>query len=689
MQARCPDIDLVVGPPVELRSRPPPPAIRIVTTGVDFDQQDHSISATSSPINFAHSPASTCTTPVSFGFSSPGGYLQPMSPFTYSDVGNSPATSQEPPSPMLLPQDTMAHEVCLLSLSAGEEAKYLGPSSGVSFARMIFGTEYHESDSSLRDTKRHLTGSSADPAQLPVLNDCIALSKGYFDKVHLQYPFLHQPIFDACLRGVCPGGTGRLPQGFSRPTALFHVFLVLAIGASILSPHTGSNEGYYASALQQLDEITLTGTLQGAQSALLMAIYSLHATGGRNVWYLNAVIMATCIDLGLQRKSQVLPGEAHKAALRRRVFWSAYALDRSLCIALGRPFSIRDDSIDVELPYDTDNDEDLANPSLGAHSQSMGSSRSNFGNSIYIFRITRILSSIRSTLFRISHSAGAGTWSQDLQEWQAKTYQHLRQIHDQYAQNARRGSSGSLLVGCQLVELKLQEATQLLFRPSPVFTQISTNALQNCFDSAQQTIRIYKSLMLCSGPLYPTTRFSENSILLSGITLLYCHRMCREVRDRSGNLTEDINTCSSLLGELAQHWPTARESKARFDAYALTYTNEMSARMLAPHVGARRASGGSVRPFPAEGHHTLEVPGGASLRSSPSPREWYGAGPQSVEMGWAQNSSWDMQFSPEDMMTGGQEMQMMDMMTQDQDTAMWELGSEILQQQQQHHQQQQ
>ena len=118
--SRCPDIDLVVGPPVELRSRPTPPDIRIVTSGVQDFGQSHSMSAASSPINFPHSPASTIPTPVSFEFSSPGGsYLHATSPFGYpgSDIGTSSAPSIGPSSPYLQPQDTMAHEICLLSLS--------------------------------------------------------------------------------------------------------------------------------------------------------------------------------------------------------------------------------------------------------------------------------------------------------------------------------------------------------------------------------------------------------------------------------------------------------------------------------------------------------------------------------------------------------------------------------------------
>ncbi|KAF8251737.1 hypothetical protein K440DRAFT_512956, partial [Wilcoxina mikolae CBS 423.85] len=445
VRARCPDVDLGVGPSVELRSRPSPPAIRIVTTGPDFNQPPQSISSTSSPI-FALSPASTCATPVSFEFSSPGvspGYLQPMSPFTFSDVGPSPTPSPGPSSPLLLPQDTLPHEVGLLSLSASEEAKYVGSSSGISFARMIFadsgGVDFQKSDEDPRDLKRHIPSSAVEPVQPPNMEECLLLSKSYFETVHLLYPFLHQPTFDMCLQAVCRGEAARLPPGFSMTTARFHVLLVLSIGAHIVSTRMGrhkglNSEGYYAAALLLSNDITLTGSLQGAQSSLLLAMQSLYATNGRNVWYLNAIIMATCIDLGLHRKVQDIPGEQCKAALRRRVFWCAYSLDRSLGVALGRPFSIRDESFDVEFPQDTDNDEELSNLSLGTHPsaipQSIGVSRAIFSYSICIFRIIKILSSIKVTIYRVS-STVPPSWNADLPEWQMKTYRQLLELQEQ------------------------------------------------------------------------------------------------------------------------------------------------------------------------------------------------------------------------------------------------------------------
>jgi len=716
VRERCPDVDLSIGPTVELRSRPP--AIRVVTTGPDFNQPLQCWSSTSSPV-FALSPASTCATPVSFEFSSPGvspGYLQPMSPFTFSDVGPSRAPSPGPASPLMLPQDTPAlpHEVCLLALSASEEPKYFGSSSGVNFARMVFADDRADlQDSNLGGLERHTLVPNIEPAPLPSMEECGPFSGTYFESVHLQYPFLHQPTFEACLQALCRAqgqdDTEGLPPGFSLPVARFQTFLVLSIGAHILSTRTGgdfNSGGYYAAALRLAGDVSLTGSLQGAQNSLLLAMHSLYATGGRNVWYLNAIIMATCIDLGLQRRFEVA-GDQSKAAVKRRVFWCAYSLDRNLGIALGRPFLLRDEALDVEFPQDTDNDEELSDlPHSSAIPQPIGPSRAHFSCSIFMFKIMKIISSIGSTMYRVSPSDGS--W--DSGEWQIKTYQQLLELQEQARSSLtsmRRGSgSPSQVAGTQLVELKFHEAIQLLFRPSRVAVNPTAFTLEKCFHSAVETIRIYyKPKRYNEPPYHPYTRLTEKSIFLAGITMLYIHRTCREVRATAGNefLAEEIRCCSQLLTDLSQLWPTAQKSKTRFDSLAqstLAYSSvTASSRMLSPHNSARRASGSSARSFADS--QTLEVPSLTPLIPPPAPppsaipnNGWYGAdvgvppGNPSPNL-WVHDPSWDVQHSAEDYMINamegiqpGTDMEILTNMMND-DTTMWGMDPPDQQQQQQ------
>lgn len=713
VSSQCPGVDLTAGPPVELRSRASPPAIRIVTTGPDFEQAQ-SMSSTSSPV-FALSPASTCPTPVSFDFSSPGvspGYLQPMSPFTFSDASPAPSPFS---SPFLQPQNTLAHEVGLLSLSGAGDPKYLGPSSGAAFARMVFADArdndvLHQPLADIPEVKPPPWGPTAPPAPFPATEDCITFTNTYFEIVHPQYPFLHRPTFDACLEAVYHNDSkhtvSNLPPGYTMSAARFHVYLVLSIGASILSTRLGTrfdSDGYFSASMTALADIRLTRSVQSIQSALLLAMKSLQAPGGWNIWYLNATVVATCVDLGLHRKLAVLPGHESTAALKRRVFWSAYALDRNVCIALGRPFGILEGSYDVELPDEGDNDEELTTPtslSQSSFSPSAGTARASFSGSIYLLRIIRAIAIIRNRIYQISQTHFHG--HSDLSEWQLATHRHIMELRDQARTSLggiRRGSNSGAGHQIQTLDLKYHEAVQLLFRPSPTFPGPSSFALQQCFQSAVDTLRIYSKMKRFRE--LPYTYLTALSIFLSGITMLYAYRNCREVQSATGKdlFQEDIASCSLLLADLGQRWPSALRSRARFDEFAqanLAFHANASSRMLSPHDGARRASVSSHRSMiaadlppspqppplpPSQQQQQQQVSPSLDL-PSPGPRmvpqqqhAWYGGGPSpgpggpggmlgppaghGFDTSWMSTISWeDLQLPPggeTDMACGGME----------------------------------
>ncbi|KAJ4303518.1 hypothetical protein N0V90_002414 [Kalmusia sp. IMI 367209] len=124
--------------------------------------------------------------------------------------------------------DDLASKVGLLSLNAaGAEPHYLGSSSTFAFSRLI--------EVSLRqvplDTPRNFNPVASSsywppvlqsPCALPDHDTAMKLSDAYFQNVHLQYPFLHEPTFrewEAALTG--PAVSAELV-----PVASFFVFML-------------------------------------------------------------------------------------------------------------------------------------------------------------------------------------------------------------------------------------------------------------------------------------------------------------------------------------------------------------------------------------------------------------------------------------------------------------------------------
>lgn len=70
------------------------------------------------------------------------------------------------------------------------------------------------------------------------------------------------------------------------------------------------------------------------------------------MWEVSGAAMRVAIDLGLHhetdRQSKLDPLERD---MRRRLFWSAYCIDRNLATALGRPPSISDEWISAKVIF--------------------------------------------------------------------------------------------------------------------------------------------------------------------------------------------------------------------------------------------------------------------------------------------------------------------------------------------------
>ena len=71
-----------------------------------------------------------------------------------------------------------------------------------------------------------------------------------------------------------------------------------------------------------------------------------------SLWHLTGTALRLCIDIGLhwETEEQAVGMDPDLLNERRRLWYSTYQFDRILCITLGRPFGIIDESARVPLP---------------------------------------------------------------------------------------------------------------------------------------------------------------------------------------------------------------------------------------------------------------------------------------------------------------------------------------------------
>ncbi len=102
--------------------------------------------------------------------------------------------------------------------------------------------------------------------------------------------------------------------------------------------------------------------LEMIQARLMQCLYLLSSSRANQCWYTFGTTVHLIMALGLHRRKHSraadVPGAYIEIECQKRVFWSAYIVDRYLSVILGRPRTLNDEDIDQELP-DEINDEDM------------------------------------------------------------------------------------------------------------------------------------------------------------------------------------------------------------------------------------------------------------------------------------------------------------------------------------------
>lgn len=243
----------------------------------------------------------------------------------------------------------------LISLTSGTDLRFLGPSSGLFFTKFVLaglGKRLHVDKESAPDTATDNLAIPSDllvpqPKELPSDHKHARwLSQTYFNVVHLQFPFLHEPTYWEIIDKIYDD----VEVGVA---AEFQVFMVLAIGATILSRRTRvalSPEGYYASAMNLVAGAIKMPSVSCVQCILLLQMYTLNnPTSGLGLWTLHHHGLAIVIELGLHRN---VPGSTFtpfEREIRRRIFWSTYTIDRLLSTLMGRPMGMVDEQCDLNV----------------------------------------------------------------------------------------------------------------------------------------------------------------------------------------------------------------------------------------------------------------------------------------------------------------------------------------------------
>jgi hypothetical protein len=531
----------------------------------------------------------------------------------------------EPRQPIAVSNEqsqNLAHEIGLVSLAAGTDPKYIGPSSGYFFAKLILDCASRQGQNSAHMAlhRDNSTGSiivlprdtlQAPPIPLPSdLEYMIQLSEIFFETVHVEYPFIHQPSHLKLIHHV---HTEKHPS----PVAAFQVNMVLAIAATIHSRRLRIHlpgEGYCANAMTYFGQFSIENSLQGLQSLLLLLVYTLQSPSmALNVWYLNYQCIAAVLDLGLQR--DIRSSKVHSILdreMRTRVFWVIYTLDRTVATIMGRPIGLRDeacemrvrhytislvDSLDSRLTllhqWPTDvQDCDLTETSLRARAE--GQPPTHMSHSIHLFRLAQLNSEIKYVLHSISRQPLPYTYPNipDVDEWKQGITVRLNRWKEQIP--LFDGNQNHL---SKLCEIRYHGVMMLLLRPCPTIPKPTTESLILSHKSATSSLHLYDQLyrddlLLCNW-------ITVHSLFLSTITMLYCIWAVPEVaaQTRVDVLMADMKAVSNILSATGEHWSEAKRSRDVLDDLSSVTTRWIIASRTASSGNANAMMGRRASPL--------------------------------------------------------------------------------------------
>ncbi|KZF21948.1 hypothetical protein L228DRAFT_268457 [Xylona heveae TC161] len=441
--------------------------------------------------------------------------------------------------------------ISLLVLNATGEVRYLGASSGSFLAKYIANV----AQSSL--SRNHRLCFSSEGRETPLVSnsnrDSVFIPTNW--RTSETFPFLLRcymrwvnsiyPLFsdDYITMLESFSSSSSLPEKNGDVAVIF--YLVMSIGAihseqahllndiqgdtGIPAYQDASSHGLSAETLYQNATTLLESQIKGltprinlVQILNLISIYASHRPSDNKQWHVGGIAMRLAIELGLHRHIDSWKFTADESELRRRVFWTTYAIEITLAFNLGRPASISFEDADVPFPKAT---EDMIMPVHHIRHRQIQEQmlfQVYRGRKDNAFPTTEARESVLSTL------------QKKLDRW----HQDLHDLH----------SRSTSPYPVEYWDRLYYSTSAALCRPTPLLLQPGPHLYEQCFLFSGKVIDIYDKLIR-------QFRLPNSWMLLQGLTLsavsmivtarINVHALSRRVGIE--NLLDNLTTCVRKL----------------------------------------------------------------------------------------------------------------------------------------------
>jgi hypothetical protein len=306
--------------------------------------------------------------------------------------------------------------------------------------------------------------------------------------------------------------------------------------------------------MQHVASVREANPIHNLEATVLLILYHLRSESRNGLWHLTGLAMRTVTDIGLHREASTRNLPSFEAQLRRRLFWSVYALESILAGTLGRPISLSDCDIDQPLPLSIDDDDRMSSTLLDQmHTIQVAGQEShpptNLSQFILLSQLHIFEARIQRSVYRVDRKIDTlqpkmHRLMSDLEGW--------RQTIPTTLQASERDR----------IMLHYHRAVRLLLQPFLATLDPGSEMFRKCADAAGQICQIHKRLH--QTPEYGHSFVAVHTIFVSGITLLYTLWRGR------GNvwsfaISNDIRAASCVLSIMGERAPWIRRFRDTFD----------------------------------------------------------------------------------------------------------------------------
>ncbi|KAJ6108028.1 hypothetical protein N7523_009351 [Penicillium sp. IBT 18751x] len=192
---------------------------------------------------------------------------------------------------------------------------------------------------------------------LPPQSETLALVQRYFSNTGLLFPYIYPPVFLETYHEMSRENFMKV-----RRTWLGLLNMVLAMSSITAVPggakadtRIAESDVFYQRGLGLCGSEILRGTtLEVVQFLLLMGQYLQGTQKSVQAWTVHGLAVKAALQLGLQSKTASKSFSPLEQETRKRTWYGCVVLDRTLSMTFGRPATIPDNYVKLELPIKRD-----------------------------------------------------------------------------------------------------------------------------------------------------------------------------------------------------------------------------------------------------------------------------------------------------------------------------------------------